>query len=201
MNIEDINTKESHKENHQKGPPPRSRQSCLPLPHPRIFHTCRNLRLGLDHTSCHLPPLPPLIVPGEPARHSLDHLSEPVIVEQVQDAVAAEVDTCQPQWHALPCKRVWNRITLRVHVPGSHTQNSGGVAVEVEYIRHNQVAAPGAVDDAAAEERTQKEEPVDELRAGAGQADLVAKPVDIEEWRGELKKDKYGGVEIDKRAL
>lgn len=88
-----------------------------------------------------------------------------------------------------------------MHVLGGHAQNSGRAAVEVEYIRHDQVAAPGAVDDAAGEEHAQKEDPVDELRAGAGQADLITEPVDIEEWRGELKEDKYGGVEIDERAL
>lgn len=88
-----------------------------------------------------------------------------------------------------------------MRVLGSHAQNSGRVAVEVEHICHDQVAAPGAVDDTAGEEHAQKEHPVDKLRAGAGQADLVAEPVDIEEWRGELKEDKDGGVEIDERAL
>lgn len=73
--------------------------------------------------------------------------------------------------------------------------------MEVEYIRHDQVAAPGTVNDAAGEKRAQEEEPINKLRTGAGQADLVAEPVDIEEWRGELKKDKYWGVEIDERAL
>lgn len=97
-----------------------------------------------------------------------------------------------------------HRIThelIRVHVPGSYAQDSWGVAIEVKYIRHDQVATPGAVDDATGEEHAQEEEPVDELRAGAGQADLVAEPVDVEEWGRELKKDKDGGVEIDERAL
>jgi hypothetical protein len=59
----------------------------------------------------------------------------------------------------------------------------------------------GAVQQAGAGKGAQQEDAVDELQRAAGEVELVAEPVDVEEGRGELVEDEGGCVVVDERSL
>lgn len=59
----------------------------------------------------------------------------------------------------------------------------------------------GAPHQAAGEEGGDQHEAVVELGAGAGHAQLVEEPVDVEEGRGELPEDEDGTVVVDEWPL
>lgn len=56
-------------------------------------------------------------------------------------------------------------------------------------------------EQAAGHECQEQEDAVDELEGRAGERELVAEPVDIQEGRRKLVKDKGRGVEVDEGSL
>ena len=54
---------------------------------------------------------------------------------------------------------------------------------------------------AAGKERGEKHDAVIPLHAGTGETQLVEKPVDIEEWRGELVENESRAVKVHKGTL
>lgn len=56
-------------------------------------------------------------------------------------------------------------------------------------------------DEAARKKCGEESEAVVELNFGAGEVELVAEPVDIEEWGGEFEEDEGWGIEVDKGPL
>ena len=59
----------------------------------------------------------------------------------------------------------------------------------------------GAPEEAAGHECQEQEDAVDELQGGAGEVELIAEPVDVEEGGGELVEDEGWGVEVHEGAL
>ena len=58
-----------------------------------------------------------------------------------------------------------------------------------------------APEEAGGEEGGDEEDAVVELEGGAGEAELVEEPVDVEEGGGELVEDEGRGVEVEDRPL
>jgi hypothetical protein len=79
----------------------------------------------------------------------------------------------------------------------------GDVAVKDAFVDVGEDVDGGEVapDDAAAEEGGCQKGAVDGLVDAAGELELVAEPVDVEEWGGELVEEEDGGVEIDEGSL
>ena len=58
-----------------------------------------------------------------------------------------------------------------------------------------------APEEAAGHECKEQEDTVDKLEGGAGERELVAEPVDVEEGRGELVEDERWCVEVHEGSL
>ena len=136
----------------------------------------------------------------------LDHLPEPVEVQRVQHDVAAQVRARQPDGDdaiALEAQDLGMGFEVRSGGGGVCCENgedAGGMDGGPDVLI-NADGLVGAPDEAAGEKGREQDEPVVELDAGAGQVELVAKPVDVEEGGGELVEDEGGSVEVDKGTL
>ena len=76
-----------------------------------------------------------------------------------------------------------------------------GICVDAKDILEHDDGVKCSPKNAAAEERADQEEPVDELDFPACELEFIAEPVDVEERRRELEEDEDAGVVVHERAL
>jgi hypothetical protein len=147
----------------------------------------------------------------EALAQGLDHLGEPEPVEAVEHEVASQVRKGDPQGHFVAVGEAQHGgVFGGAGVGGGHVVVGfdGGVQ---EGDRPGFVGGPdvaedldglvGAPEEAAGHEGQEQEDAVDELQGGAGEGELVAEPVDVEEGGGELVEDEGWGVEVHEGAL
>lgn len=144
----------------------------------------------------------------KPFSHSFHHLAKPVKVQQTECRVTGQVYDDQPHGqvsefatsHAPNSRSTRVPLTLAVLQHSSHgagrRPSQGSVDVRVD--ENGLVCAPYY---AAAKESDEQRDAVVELNAGAGQAQLVAKPVDVQEGSREFVKNERKAVVISKGPL
>lgn len=116
----------------------------------------------------------------------------------MQDKVGAEISDSQPERNdATVFANEAEHFVIRV--ADSILQATGHVSAV--NVRKDDDRVVGAPDETAEKEGAEQEDAVVELEAGSGEVELVAEPVDIQEWRGKLVQDECWRVEVDEWSL
>ena len=151
----------------------------------------------------------------EAGADGFDHLAEPEDIEAVEHDVGNEVDERNPEGNVL-FRIKGCHLSLRVarHIeqllccqsvqcPARYAGLEVRVPVPIGpvHVAEDPDGAVDAPDQAAAEECDDEEDAVDGLVDGAGEFELVAEPVDVEEGAAQLVEEEDGGGEVDEGAL
>jgi hypothetical protein len=146
----------------------------------------------------------------EASADCLDHLREPEQVEQVKSDVGGQVRSTEPEWQIAnfhecsglamrvgKISMMRDRIEL-VHVVFRRGVSLGDCAIDVI---EDQVAAVVAPEDTTTEEGRGEERAVDSLVDRAGEVELVAEPVDVQERTRKLVKKEHWRIVVEERTL
>lgn len=146
----------------------------------------------------------------EASADCLDHLREPEQVEQIESDVGSQVRSAEPQREVTNfheggglAQRVVEITVVRELSKLVHEVLGCGVSLRdctVDVIE-DQVAAVVAPDNATAEEGCGQECAVDSLVDGTSEVELVAEPVDVQEWARKLVQKEDRCVVVEEWAL
>jgi hypothetical protein len=142
-----------------------------------------------------------------------DHLVEPVKVQHVESQIGRHVAEGKPQRHLLLARKLHD-LSLRhqnffysrrvdgcgVITTGQVVRNTSAHESSVDIVSHS-TRLPGAPDQTATEEGTEKKNAVDKLSSTTGHSQLVEEPVEIEERRGELVENERWPVVVHEWSL